>query len=239
MTGFWHLWTMWKKELRGYFVSPIAYVFSAVYLFIAGLFFYLGVTLTGEASMRVLLGNLAILQIFVLPMLTMRHFAEERRQGTLEMLMTAPIPLWTVVGGKWLASVTLCTLILAGTGIFPLVLAYYGDPDWGLMFTSYLGLFLVSCSFCAAGLFSSSLIDDQMAAGLIGAVILLPFWLVGRANALLPDAWAAAIQPLSLLYHLDSFNRGVLDTVDLYYFFAFTAVFLFLTWRSLESRRWR
>ena len=239
MSGVWQVWTMWKKELRGYFVSPIAYVFAAVYLFVAGLFFYMGVTLTGEASMRVLLGNLAILQIFILPMLTMRHFAEERRQGTLEMLMTAPIPLWAVVGGKWLASVTLCAMILAGTGIFPLVLAYYGDPDWGLMLTSYLGLFLVSCGFCAAGLFSSSLIDDQMAAGLIGAVILLPFWLVGRADALLPPDWAEAVRPLSLLYHLESFNRGILDTVDLYYFLSFIAVFLFLTWRSLESRRWR
>lgn len=234
-----HVWTLWKKELRTYFVSPIAYVFSAVYLFVAGLFFYLGVTLTGEASLRVLLGNLAITQIFVLPMLTMRHFAEERRQGTLEMLLTSPVPLWSVVIGKWLASLSLCVMILAGTLIFPAVLAYYGDPDWGVMMTSYLGLFCVSGAFCAAGLFSSSLIDDQMAAGLIGAVILVPFWLVGRAEALVPDEWADTIRPLSVLVHLDSFNRGVLDSVDLYYFAGFTGIFLFLTWQSLESRRWR
>lgn len=234
-----HVWTLWKKELRTYFVSPIAYVFSAVYLFVAGLFFYLGVTLTGEASLRVLLGNLAITQIFVLPMLTMRHFAEERRQGTLEMLLTSPVPLWSVVIGKWLASLSLCVMILAGTLIFPAVLAYYGDPDWGVMMTSYLGLFCVSGAFCAAGLFSSSLIDDQMAAGLIGAVILVPFWLVGRAEALVPDEWADTIRPLSVLVHLDSFNRGILDSVDLYYFAGFTGIFLFLTWQSLESRRWR
>jgi ABC-2 type transport system permease protein len=214
-------------------------VFSAVYLFVAGLFFYLGVTLTGEASLRVLLGNLAITQIFVLPMLTMRHFAEERRQGTLEMLLTSPVPLWSVVIGKWLASLSLCVMILAGTLIFPAVLAYYGDPDWGVMMTSYLGLFCVSGAFCAAGLFSSSLIDDQMAAGLIGAVILVPFWLVGRAEALVPDEWADTIRPLSVLVHLDSFNRGILDSVDLYYFAGFTGIFLFLTWQSLESRRWR
>ncbi|HND30257.1 MAG TPA: ABC transporter permease subunit, partial [Myxococcota bacterium] len=174
------VFTMWKKELRSYFVSPIAYVFLAAYLLIAGLFFYLGVTLTGEASLRVLAGNLAITQIFVLPMLTMRHFAEERRQGTLEMLLTAPIPLWAIVVGKWAASVTLCVIMFAGTLVFPAVLAYYGDPDWGVMLTSYLGLFAVACAFCAAGLFSSSLLDDQMAAGLIGSVILVPFWLVGR-----------------------------------------------------------
>ena len=100
------IWTLWKKEMRIYFLSPAAYVFLAVFLFLSGLFFYLGVTLTGEASMRVLLGNLAITQIFVLPMLTMRHFAEERRQGTLELLMTAPLPLSALVVGKWLSSLT-------------------------------------------------------------------------------------------------------------------------------------
>lgn len=231
--------TIWKKELRIYFVSPLAYVFLAAFLFLAGLFFYLGVTLTGEASLRVLLGNLAITQLFVLPMLTMRHFAEERRQGTLELLLTAPISLGAIVIGKWLASLTLCLLMFAGTMIFPLVLAYYGDPDWGVMGTSYLGLCFVASAFCAAGLFASSLTDDQVAAGLLGIVLLLPFWLVGRAEALLPEAWAEAVQPLSVLMHLDSFNRGVLDTADIFYFVAFTFVFLFLTYRSLESRRWR
>ncbi|MFN7146809.1 MAG: ABC transporter permease [Myxococcota bacterium] len=231
--------TIWKKELRIYFVSPLAYVFLAAFLFLAGLFFYLGVTLTGEASLRVLLGNLAITQLFVLPMLTMRHFAEERRQGTLEMLLTAPISLGAIVIGKWLASLTLCLLMFLGTLLFPLVLAYYGDPDWGVMATSYVGLVGVAAAFCAAGLFASSLTDDQVAAGLLGIVILLPFWLVGRAEALLPEEWADAIRPLSVLMHLDSFNRGVLDTADLFYFVAFTFVFLFLTYRSLESRRWR
>ncbi len=231
--------TIWKKELRIYFVSPLAYVFLSAFLFLAGLFFYLGVTLTGEASLRVLLGNLAITQLFVLPMLTMRHFAEERRQGTLEMLLTAPVSLGAVVIGKWLASLTLCLLMFAGTLLFPIVLAYYGDPDWGVMATSYLGLCGVAAAFCAAGLFASSLTDDQVAAGLVGIVILLPFWLVGRAEALLPEEWADAIRPLSVLMHLDSFNRGVLDTADIFYFVAFTFVFLFLTYRSLESRRWR
>jgi ABC-2 type transport system permease protein len=233
------IWTLWKKEMRIYFVSPLAYVFLSAFLFLAGLFFYLGVTLTGEASLRVLLGNLAITQLFVLPMLTMRHFAEERRLGTLELLMTAPVSLGAIVLGKWLASLTLCLLMFLGTLVFPAVLAYYGDPDWGVVFTSYLGLVGVAAAFCAAGLFASSLTDDQVAAGLVGIVLLLPFWLVGRAEALLPEEWADTVRPLSVLVHLDSFNRGVLDSADIFYFVAFTAVFLFLTFRSLESRRWR
>lgn len=236
MTG---VYALWKKELRVYFLSPIAYVFLAAFLFLAGLFFYMGVTLTGEASLRVLSGNLAIVMLFILPMLTMRHFAEERRLGTLEMLMTSPLPMTSLVVGKWLASLTMCLFMLAGTLVFPLVLAWYGDPDWGAMVTSYLGLVCVSAAFCAAGLFSSSLTDDQMAGGLLGILVLLPFWLVGRAEALLPEEAADKIRPLSVLSHLDSFDRGVLDSVDLYYFAALTFVFLFLTYRSLESRRWR
>lgn len=236
MTG---LWAMWKKEMRIYAVSPLSYVFSAVFLFLGGLFFYLGVTLTGEASLRVLLGNLAVTLLFVLPMLTMRHFAEERRQGTLELLMTAPIPLTSIVLGKWLASMTLCALLLLATGVFPAILAYFGDPDWGVVLTGYLGLFGVAAAFTAGGLFASSLVDDHVAAGLIGVVILLPFWLVGRADVLLPDAWAEALRPLSVLVHLESFNRGVLDSADVAWFVAVTFAFLFLTWRSLESRRWR
>ncbi len=232
-------WVIWKKEMRIYFVSPLAYVFLAAFLFLSGLFFYLGITLTGEASLRVLIGNLAITQLFVLPMLTMRHFAEERRLGTLELLLTAPVSLTAIVLGKWLASLALCLLMFLGTLLFPLVLAYYGDPDWGVMFTSYLGLIGVAAGFSAAGLFASSLTDDQVAAGLLGIVLLLPFWLVGRAEALLPETWADAIRPLSVLVHLDSFNRGILDTADIFYFVAFAGTFLFLTFRSLESRRWR
>lgn len=231
--------TIWKKEMRVYAVNPTAYAFLAVFLFLSGLFFYLGITLTGEASLRVLSSNLAIAELFVLPMLTMRHFAEERRQGTLEMLLTSPLSPFALVVGKWLASVTLCLVMFAGTAILPLILAYYGDPDWGVVATTYLGLFLAACAFSAAGLFSSSLLDDQLAAGLIGILCLLPFWLVGRAEALVGEELALKLQPFGVLTHLESFGRGVVDSADVYYFLAMAFCFLFLTYRSLESRRWR
>jgi ABC-2 type transport system permease protein len=199
----------------------------------------MGITLTGEASLRILVSNLAVVQLFVLPMLTMRAFAEERRQGTLELLLTCPVPVGAVVLGKWLASLALCALLLLGTGLFPVVLAVYGSPDWGIVATSYLGLALVAATFCAAGLFASSLTDDQVAAGLLGIVMLLPLWLVARAADMLPEAVADAVRPFSLLGHLQSFDRGVLDSVDVLYFMLLCGFFLFLTWRSLESRRWR
>ncbi|MBK9369230.1 MAG: ABC transporter permease [Deltaproteobacteria bacterium] len=228
-----------KRELLTYFVSPLAYVFLGVFLFLAGVFFYLGIALTGEASLRVMMGNVSISLMFVLPMLTMRHFAEEQKTGTFEMLMTSPVSPVAILVGKWLASLTLCLLMLLGTGLFVAILAYYGEPDWGVIATSYLGLFLTCGVFCAGGLFASSLTDDQVAAGMGGIVLLMPLWLVGSASSLVGEEWQARLDHLALLPHLRSFTKGVIDTADLSYFALLTFGFLFLTFRTLESRRWR
>lgn len=233
-------WAIFKKELRVYFVSPLAYVFLGVFLFLAGLFFYLGVTSTGEASLRVMLGNLSVSLLFLLPLLTMRHFADERRSGTLELLMTAPVPLWAMLLGKWAASVALCVALLLGTLLFPAILAYYGDPDWGIIATSYLGLLLCCGAFVSAGLFSSSLTDEPVAAGLLGVIILLPFWILGSTSELVDAEWLRTVfRNLSFLTQLEPFTKGVVDTAALSWFLLFTFGFLFLTWRSVESRRWR
>lgn len=235
-----HAWAIFRKELRIYFVSPLAYVFLGVFLFLAGLFFYLGVTMTGEASLRVMLGNLSVTLLFLLPLLTMRHFAEERRSGTFELMMTAPVPLWSLLAGKWAASFALCLVLLAGTGIFPLLLAYYGEPDWGVIATSYLGLSLLCGAFVSAGLFTSSLTDEPVAAGLGGVLVLLPFWLSGTAADLVgAEALREVLRQLSFLTHIEPFTRGVVDSAEIAWFVLFTFAFLFLTWRSVESRRWR
>ena len=233
-------WAIFRKEMRVYFVSPLAYVFLGVFLFLAGLFFYLGITMTGEASLRVMLGNLSVTLLFLLPLLTMKHFAEERRAGTFELMMTAPVPLWALLLGKWAASVALCAILLAFTGLFPLVLAFYGDPDWGVIATSYLGLMLLCFAFVAAGLFSSSLTHEPVAAGLGGVLILLPFWIAGNAADMVEAEWARdAMRDLSFLTHIEPFTRVVVDSAHVAWFALFTFAFLFLTWRSIESRRWR
>ena len=233
------MWAVYRKELRVYFVSPLAYAFLVVFLFLAGLFFYMGIAVTGEASLRVMMANLAVSLIFLLPMLTMRHFAEEQKRGTFELLMTSPISLSALILGKWLASLTLCLVMLLGTVLFPLILAAYGDPDWGIVLTTYIGLFLCCAAFCAAGLFSSSLTDDSVAAGMAGVLILLPFWLVGSMDGFGGDSLSAFFERFALIPHLRSFSKGVLDTGDFAYFAGFVTVFLFLTYRKLESRRWR
>jgi ABC-2 type transport system permease protein len=235
-----HAWAIFRKELRIYFVSPLAYVFLGVFLFLAGLFFYLGVTMTGEASLRVMLGNLSVTLLFLLPLLTMRHFAEERRSGTYELMMTAPVPLWSLLAGKWAASFALCILLLAGTFIFPMLLAYYGEPDWGVIATSYIGLMLLCGAFVSAGLFTSSLTDEPVAAGLGGVLVLLPFWLSGTAADLVgSETLREVLRQLSFLTHIEPFTRGVVDSAEVAWFGLFTFAFLFLTWRSVESRRWR
>ena len=228
------------KELRIYFVSPLATVFLAAFLFLAGLFFYLGVAMSGEASLRVMMGNLSIALLFLLPMLTMRHFAEEERNGTLELMMTAPVPLWALLVGKWAASVALCGLLLVGTLLFPAILAYYGEPDWGVIATSYLGLSLCCMAFVSAGLFASSLTDEPVAAGLLGVLVLIPFWLAGTAAEMVESDWLRVVlRECAILTHIDGFSKGIVDTADVAWFLLITVGFIFLTWRSVESRRWR
>lgn len=228
-----------RKEVQVLFLSPLAWVFLAAFLFLAGVFFHLGLAVSGEASLRPLLGNLAVVLLFCLPLVTMRQFAEETRVGTLELLMTAPVPLGALILGKWLATMVLCTVLLCLTMLYPLVLALYGNPDPGAIFTAYLGLFGLCAAYSAAGLFVSSVARDQMVAGVGTVLVLLPFWLADAASDLLPDWLSPVLERLSVIEHLRGFARGVIDSADVVYFAAFVVLFLFLTWRSLESRRWR
>lgn len=227
------------KELLVLFLAPTAWVFLAAFLLASGLFFTVAIATTGEASLRPALPNLGVTLLFCLPFVTMRQLAAEDREGTLELLLTAPVPLVSIVLGKWLAGLVLGLVLLALTFPFPLILAAYGDPDPGVLFTSYLGLALSVAAFTAAGLLASSLTREPLVAGMFGIVLLLPGWLAGAAADLAPPSWKPVLEGLSLVAHLRSFARGVLDTADLAYFAAVTALFLLLTWRSLDARRWR
>ena len=161
-------------------------------------------------------------------------------EASLELMMTAPVPLWSLLFGKWAASVGLCVLMLFGTLLFPAILAYYGDPDWGVIATSYLGLVLCSMAFVSAGLFASSLTDEPVAAGILGVLVLLSFWLAGAmAEMVESDVLRAVLRELSIMTHVDSFSKGIIDSADVVWFALICVGFLFLTWRSVESRRWR
>lgn len=230
---------VWLKELRVLFLSPLATVFLAGCLMLGGLFFTLGVSLTGEASLRNMMPNLGAMLLFTLPLLTMRAYSEEERSGTLELLMTVPVGPLAILLGKWLAAMVLCTVFLAFATSWGWLLAVWGDPDIGVLATSYLGLGLCCAAFSAVGLFASSLTRDQMVAGVLAVCFLLPSWLAGAAREFTPASWQPVLDRLSFTEHLRGFARGVIDSADVLWFVAFTAVFLLFTWQSVESRRWR
>jgi ABC-2 type transport system permease protein len=228
-----------RNELRLWFLAPAAWVFLSASLFLAGMFFTMAIGATGEASLRGALPNLGVTLVFTLPLVTMRQLAQEARSGTLELLLTAPVPPIALVLGKWLAAVALCGVLLALTFPFPVVLFAWGDPDPGVLATSYLGLFACCCAFSAVGLLASSLTSDPMVAGVLGVLLLLPSWLASAAGQLAPPGMAPLLERISFVEHLRSFAVGVLDTGDLAWFGGVVGVALFGTWRSLESRRWR
>lgn len=228
---------LYKKDVRVFFLSPMAGVFFAAMLVLSGAFFYLGVGLTGEASLRSMVANLGVAMLFGLPLVTMRSLADEERMGTLELLLTTPIPLPVLVLAKWLAAFTLSAMMLLLISLYAAVLVWFGEPDLGVLLTTFLGLLLVSGAFCAAGLFASSLTADPTVAAVGGVLVLLPFWLATTASSIFPE-WAILNQ-FGFIEHLRGFAIGVVDSADVSWFIGFTGLFLFLTWRSLESRRWR
>ena len=200
----------------------------------------MGLTISKEDSLRIMIKNTSVVLLFFLPLMTMRHFAEEERSGTLELLMTTPASLSALIIGKWLSTLILCLILCVSCTVFPLILAFYGNPDWGIIAANGLGLLLCCSAFVAAGTFSSSLSDEPVAAGLLGVLFLLPFWLIERAVRYLePGLMKDIAEGLSFSNQLDPFSKGLIDTSSLLWFVLFTVAFLLLTWQSIESRRWR
>ena len=252
------VWPIYKKEMRLYFTSPIAWVILTIFLFIAGYFFYsifafftlasmqsamnpamardLNVT---DSVLRPLFSNVSVILLLLMPLVTMRLFAEERRSGTIELLLTYPVRDGAVLVGKYLAGLTLYAIMLALTLFYPLLVAYFARVEWGPLATGYLGLLLMGATFLGVGIFASSLTENQIVASIITFGVLLIFWVIGWSSDYLGGTWGRVLSHLSLIEHFDSFAKGVLDTRDVLYYVDFTIVALFLTLRSLEARRWK
>ena len=230
-----------RKELYTYLVSPIAYAAAAVFLLINGLIFFLILSsgLGTEPNLRPLLPTMAFLLLLVIPVLTMRLIAEERGSGTIELLMTFPLTDTQVVIGKYLATMVVYVLMLVPTLVYVAILKIYGNTEWGPLITAYLGLLLLGGSFVAAGLFSSSLVRNQLVAGVIGIGLLLLSWLFSAASGVFGPRLADLLTYLSLNAHFENFGQGVIDLKDVVFYLSFIAGALFLTVRVLESSRWR
>jgi ABC-2 type transport system permease protein len=247
---------IWRKELTVYFATPIFYLTGFFFLLLGGYFFYSNVYFYSQVSFqgaqnpqlaallnpshmvfRPLFTTLTIIFLMIVPLLTMRLLAEEKRSGTAELLFTYPLSDWAVILGKFLAAWVVYLIFLAFTVTYPLAFAALGRLDWGAVAAGYLGLVLLGGACLALGLFTSSLTENQIIAAVAAFALLLLFWLIGWQQD--ASGLGAVFAALSLMEHFDNFPRGVIDTRDLIFYLSFIYFFLFLTKRQLESRRWR
>jgi ABC-2 type transport system permease protein len=250
--------TIIAKELRSYFVSPVVYVVGAVFLLIVGLLAYLYIVFAGAQAIQLmqmqgqalinlndlvfrnLFSSVRFILLIILPILTMRLFAEERKLRTFEFLMTSPIGLNEIVTGKFMSVLIVFLGLLGLTGLIPLVLTLFSDFDWYPVLTGYLGLTLLGALFLSIGLLASALTENQIVAAFVSFGLLLVLWLMSGFGSLLGDTTAGqAVSYVSFMEHYDHLVRGLVDTKDLVYFFSAILLMLFLTHRVVDSARWQ
>ena len=252
-----NIWIICRKELHGYFVSPVAYLLLTMFAIIFGFFYWnsvgyfnmvgLEAQMRGQAFpmsvneyvIRPLLSNVSVIGLFFIPMITMRLFAEEKRTGTIELLATSPIRDMEVILGKWFAAVILYAALLAFTAINFAFLFRYGNPDWKPLAIGYLGLLLQAGGLLAIGTFISTLTKNQIIAGAATFGVLLLLWVLEWVAGYETATWAKVLAYLSVITHFDSFSKGVLDTKDAIFYVSVIFLGLFFTSRSMESLRWR
>ncbi len=244
-----NIWTITKREINLYFVSPIAYVVAFAFLLVMGLVFFIimNFALVGGSSAPApadMMNNFfaMVLLLAACSVLTMRLFAEEHRTGTIELLLTAPVSEWELVLGKWLAAAGLMALLLLTTGIYVLILNHYTQPglDLRATFATYLGWLLMLGAMLAVGVFGSTLFSNQIASFGVTLVLLLVLWLVQFPFQDKTDLVSTIFNHLTFYRHYtDNFANGVIDLTDVTYFASVIALFLFLATRVVESRRWR
>ncbi|MGA6828705.1 ABC transporter permease [Nitrospira sp. NS4] len=247
------------KELRGYFVSPIVYVVGAIFLLIFGLLAYLYVVFAGYQAIQLmqmqggqaqlnlndlvfrnLFASMRFVLLIILPILTMRLFAEERKLRTFEFLMTSPIGINEIVAGKFVSVFLVFLGLLGLTGLVPTVLMLFSDFDWNPIWTGYLGMALLGALFLSVGLLASAMTENQIVAAFLSFGMLLIIWLISGLGTLMGDTTLGqVISYVSFMEHYDRLVRGLIDTKDLVYFFSSLVLMLFLTHRVVESSRWK
>jgi gliding motility-associated transport system permease protein len=234
-----NVWAVSTRELRSYFLSPLAYVVIALFLALSGYLFALILSSGREASLRGLIQNVSVLYLFIVPAISMRLLAEEQRTGTVELLLTNPVQEWEIVTGKFLASIMLVLVMLALTLVFPLFLFIFGNPDRGPMITGYLGIFLQAAAFLSIGLWASSLTQNQIVAAIVAFALLLVLWLSDNLGQFLGGTIGSIVSYTSVINRFQSFPQGVIQTNDVVYYLTLIVAGIVLSTLSLQSRRYR
>jgi ABC-2 type transport system permease protein len=245
-----------QKELKSYFASPIAYVIIGFFALVFGYFYVVSINVFLQMAMqmgvpgqgqinvnnmavRPLLQNVSVVALFVLPLITMRTYAEEKRSGTIELLLTSPLTDLQIIMGKFLGAVALYGLMLLITLPHMAVLFIYGNPEWKPIATGYLGLLLMGASFISMGLWISSLTKNQIVAGMITFAMFLLLWTITWAIDSAGPSMQKVLTALSITDHFDDFSKGVIALRHLVYYISFITFGLFLTAKSVDSERWR
>ncbi len=245
-----------RKELRSYFASPIAYVVVGLFALVFGFFYIIMLNFFVQQSMQSAMGgggpmnvnrdliryvfqNAAVVLLFVVPMITMRSYSEEKRTGTIELLLTSPVSDLQIMFGKFLGAMALYAVMLAVTLVHVGLLFAYGNPEWKPVAVSYLGLLLMGGCFVSVGLLFSSLTRNQIIAAALTFVILLLLWVTDWATNFASPGVGSFLNYLSITSHLDDFTKGIIDTKHVIYYLSFITFGLFLTARAADSERWR
>ena len=245
-----------QKEIRAYFASPIAYVILGLFALLFSQFFYAylmvfvrqssGMSQFGgggnninQDMIRYVLMNTAVIILFVMPMITMRTYAEEKRSGTMELLLTSPLTDLEIILGKFFGAMALYAAMLGITVLYIAILFVYGNPEWRPIVAGYLGLLLMGGCFISVGMLISSLTKNQIVAGVITFAVFLTLWIINWSADQSGPTARAVLNHLSIIDHFDDFARGIIDTKHLVYYLSFITFGLFLTAKSVDSERWR
>lgn len=252
-----NVFTLAKKELRSYFASPIAFVVTGFFALVFGYFYVsilgyflqtsmLGAQMGGPQTVNVnqmmirpLMLNMTVVFLFVLPLITMRTYSEEKRSGTIELLLTSPVTDAEIILGKFAGAMGLYCAMLAVSLLHLALLFKFGNPEWKPIVTAYLGLILFGGCFISVGLFISSLTSNQIVAGMITFAVFLLLWVIDWIGQQAGPRAQAVLSYMSITGHLEDFLKGVIDTKHLVYYLSFISFGLFLTARSVDSERWR
>ncbi len=255
---------IFNREVKSYFSSPIAYIVIGLFLVVCGIFFYLIVSSFAQYCMyadmqaaqsqyrmpppklninmmaiRPLMNNISVFALFFLPMITMRLYSDEKKTGTVELLMTSPVTNTQHILGKFAAGGLLYLVMLGFTFLFMILLFIFGNPETGPVFVGYLGLFLLGLCYISFGVFFSSLTENQIIAAVSTIAFILFFWAIGWVSGAVSPAVGKVLSQFSLIEHFEDFAKGVLDTKHVVFYLSFISMGLFLSFVSIESAKWR
>lgn len=233
-----NVWPIFRKELRSYFNSAVAYVVIVVFLAIVGWFFTSSLFLTNIASMRMMFEVVPAVFLFIIPAITMRLLSEEKKAGTIELLTTKPLSDTEIILGKFLAAWVLVALAMLPTILYYITLAFLGNIDSGPVIGGYFGLMLMAGVYVAIGLFASSLTENQVVAFILGFIFVFALYMLDKILFYVPEWMTTTVEFLGIDYHLSNIARGVIDSRDIIYFFSMLGFALLLSVGSLQRRNW-